>query len=67
MGDWPIGYVIGMAVGMGVGISIGISIGKKQKPWSELTEKEKKTKIVIMIAGAVLVVAGAVVFLLTMY
>ena len=66
MGDWPIGYVIGMAVGIGIGISIGISIGKKQKPWSELTEQEKRIKIWIIVAGAVLVVAGAVVFFLRM-
>ena len=62
------GYVIGLAVGLGagiaIGISIGISIGKKQKPWSELTPREKQLRIGLVALGAVLVVAGLVVFLL---
>jgi len=45
---------------MGIGISIGISIGKKQKPWSELTASEKKTRIISITAGAVLFVVGVV-------
>jgi hypothetical protein len=31
-------------LGMVLGIVIGLAIGKKQKPWSELTEEEKKTQ-----------------------
>jgi len=49
-----------VAGGMGIGISIGISIGKKQKPWSELTASEKKTRIISITAGAVLFVVGVV-------
>ena len=58
-----IGWLLGLAAGMGIGISIGISIGKKQKPWSELTDSEKKTRIAFITAGVVLLVAGVVVFL----
>jgi len=58
-----IGWMLGLAGGMGIGISIGISIGKKQKPWSELTESEKKTRIISIAAGVVLLVAGIVVLL----
>ena len=58
------GYVIGLAVGIGAGIAIGISIGKKQKSWSELTAGEKKTRIISIAAGVVLLVVGVVVFLI---
>ena len=60
---YMIGWLLGLAAGMGIGISIGIAIGKKQKPWSELTDSEKKTRIVSITAGVVLLVAGGVVFL----
>ena len=58
------GYVIGLAVGIGAGIAIGISIGKKQKSWSELTAGEKKTRIISIAAGVVLLIVGVVVFLI---
>ena len=58
------GYVIGLAVGLGAGIAIGISIERKQKPWSELTAGEKKTRITSVAAGSVLLIAGVVVFLI---
>ena len=58
------GYVIGLAVGLGAGIAIGISVGKKTKPWSELTAGEKKTRIISIAAGVVLLIVGVVVFLI---
>ena len=58
------GYVIGLAVGLGAGIVIGISIGKKQKPWSELTPGEKKTRIISLALAVVLLIAGIAVFLI---
>lgn len=61
------GYVIGLAVGFGAGIAIGISMGKKQKPWSELNERERKLRIVIIAALSVLVVVGVVFFLIRFY
>ena len=57
-------WLLGLAAGIGIGVSIGISIGKKQKSWSELTEKEKKTRIWLIATGVILLVAGIVVFLL---
>ena len=61
------GYAIGLAVGLGVGIAIGISIGKRQKPWSELTAREKKARIITIAAGAVLLIAGVIFFLVRLY
>jgi len=62
------GYAIGLAVGVGagiaIGVSIGISIGKKQKPWSEMSEGEKKARIGIIATLSVLALAGVVVFLI---
>ena len=63
MGDT--GFIIGMVIGMAGGIAIGISMGRRQKPWSELTPREKQLRIGLIALGAVLVVAGLVVFLLT--
>lgn len=60
MSAWLTGYVIGMAIGF----SIGFAAGRRQKPWSELTEKEKKMRIGMTIACAVMVVAGVVAFFL---
>jgi len=61
MGDS--GFGLGLLLGFAAGIGIGISIGIKQKPWSELTAAEKKPRIIAIAAGVVLLVAGAVVFL----
>lgn len=58
------GYAIGIAVGLGAGIAIGFSLGRRQKPWSELTTGEKKTRIITIAAGVVLLIAGIVVFLI---
>jgi hypothetical protein len=58
-----IGWILGLAAGIGVGISIGISIGRKQKQWSELTDTEKRTRIISITAGVVLFIAGVIVLL----
>jgi hypothetical protein len=57
------GYPIGLAVGIGAGIVIGIAIGRKQKPWSELTAAERKTRLVAIVVGSVLCIAGIVLLL----
>ncbi len=41
--NFVIGIPIGIAIGIAIGLNLGIIIGKKQKPWSELTDEEKKT------------------------
>ena len=50
--------IIGMLIGIAIGISIGIPIGKKQKPWSELSDEEKRTKKIIIGLGVILLLIG---------
>lgn len=57
-----IGITIGIAIGISIGISIGIAMGKKQKPWSEMTEEEKRIRKIVIGAGLLLLVLGVVVF-----
>ena len=59
MADW-IMFALGIIIGIGIGLYFGL-ISKTQKPWSELTEKEKKMRIAIMFTLAILVIAGVVV------
>lgn len=60
MSDFVTGYVTGTAVGL----ACGVAIGSRQKPLSELTEREKKIRMGIIIALALVVVAGVVAFFL---
>jgi hypothetical protein len=55
-------FVIGIPIGMAIGIAIGINIGKKQKPWSELTEEEKKVRKVSVGIGFAALLIGMIVF-----
>lgn len=59
MADWII-FALFIIIGIGIGLYFGL-ISKTQKPWSELTEKEKKMRIAIMFTLAILVIAGVVV------
>lgn len=54
MSDWAVGFAAGIAVGL----VIGLTVGRKQKPWSELTEKEKKVRIWLIASGVILLAAG---------
>ena len=60
MSDWGAGFATGIAVGL----AIGLSFRRKQKPWSELTEKEKKLRVWLIAAGVILLAAGIVIFFL---
>jgi len=60
MSDWGVGYLLGMASGL----AIGFVAGRRQKPWSELTQKEKRIRIGLIAAGVVLVAAGIVMLLM---
>ena len=62
MSDFVIGIPIGIAMGISIGISIGIAMGKKQKPWSGMTEEEKRIRKIVIGAGLLLLVLGVVVF-----
>ena len=60
---WGAGFATGIGVGFAIGLIVG-SLTAKQKSWSELTDKEKKTRIWLIAAGVILLIAGIVAFLL---
>ena len=55
-------FVFGILIGIAIGISIGIAIEKNKKPWSELTEKEKKIIRITIGAGIAILLLGVIVF-----
>ncbi len=59
MNDWGVGY----AIGIFTGLAIGLAVGRRQKPWSELTQKEKRIRVGLIAAGVVLLAAGIVMLL----
>jgi hypothetical protein len=60
MSDWGSGFVVGIATGL----AIGLTASRKSKPWSELSEKEKKIRTVLIIILGASVLAGIVALLL---
>ncbi len=60
MSDWGVGY----AIGIFTGLAIGLVVGRRQKRWSELTQKEKRIRIGLIAAGVVLLAAGIVMLLM---
>jgi len=54
---WGAGFATGIGVGFALGLVVG-SLTIKQKPWSELTDKEKRTRKIIIGAGSLLLVLG---------
>jgi len=62
MKDWMI-PLLTFFIGIGVG-SYFTSLAKMHKPWSELTEREKRLIIGLLIAGVILLISGIVVFIL---
>jgi hypothetical protein len=63
MSDFVIGFVLGIPIGTAVGIAIEIAIGIQQKPWSELTEEEKKIRKNALGIGIITLIIGVIVFL----
>ncbi len=59
MNDWGVGY----AIGIFTGLAIGLVVGRRQKPWSELNQKEKRIRIGLIATGVVLLAAGIVMLL----
>ena len=47
-------FVVGIPMGMAMGIAIGINLGRKLKPWEELTDKEKRTRKIVLGMGIIL-------------
>ncbi|MCX6671300.1 MAG: hypothetical protein NTX92_05220 [Euryarchaeota archaeon] len=64
MSDFVVGFVIGIPIGAAVGFAIDIAIGIQQKPWSELTEEEKKIRKNALLVGTMTLIIGVIVFLL---
>jgi len=58
--DWGVGY----AIGIFTGLAIGLAVGRRQKPWSELTQKEKRIRMGLIAAGVVLLAVGIVMLLM---
>ena len=58
MSDWGAGFATGIAIG----VAIGFATGRKQKPWSELTEKEKRLRVGLIGLGVITLAVGIVVF-----
>ena len=50
-----------IGIGIAIGISIGIAIGKKQKPWAEMTDAERRTHKLVIGAGVIILVIGVLV------
>jgi len=64
MSDFVVGFVIGIPIGTALGIAIEIAIGIQQKPWSELTDEEKKIRKNALFVGTMTLIIGVIVFLL---
>ena len=56
---WGAGFAAGIGVGFAIGFIVG-SLGAKQKSQSELTEKEKKTRKIVIGVGSFLLLLGIV-------
>ena len=56
---WGAGFATGIGVGFVLGLVVG-RLGVKQKPWSEMTEQEKKTRKIAIGAGSFLLLLGII-------
>lgn len=63
MSDFVVGFIIGIPIGAAIGIAIEIALGIQQKPWSELTEEEKKIRKNALFVGFLTLIIGVIVFL----
>jgi len=63
MSDFIVGFVLGVPIGTAIGIALEIAIGIQQKPWSELTEEEKKIRKNALFVGTLTLIIGVTVFL----
>jgi len=62
MKDWII-PLITFFIGIGVG-SYFTSLSRMHKPWSELTEREKRWIVGLTVTGVILLISGILVFIL---
>ncbi len=54
----------GFFVGYVIGLACGIAIGRKRKPWSEMSDTERKLTIGLIAAGVAALIGGIIVFIL---
>ena len=59
---WGSGFATGIGIGFVLGLVVG-RLGVKQKPWSELTEEEKRTRKILTGVLVFLALLGVVAFL----
>ena len=59
---WGAGFATGIGIGFVLGLVVG-RLGVQQKPWSELSEKEKKARKILIGVSSVLALLGVAVFL----
>ena len=64
IGESPLQQLL---LGYLTGVGLGIAIGRKQKPWSELNEREKKIRIAVTAAPPVLALAITILFFVRLY
>ena len=57
---WGAGFATGIGVSFALGLVVG-RLGVQQKSWSELTEREKRTRKIVIGAGSFLLLLGIVV------
>ena len=63
MSDFVLGFIVGIPIGAAIGIAVEIALGIQQKPWSELTEEEKKIRKSALFVGFLTLIIGVIVFL----
>ena len=56
---WGAGFATGIGAGFALGLIVG-RLGAKQKPWSELNDKEKKIRKTLIGAGSSLLLLGII-------
>jgi hypothetical protein len=64
LSDFVVGFVIGIPIGTAIGIAIELAIDIQQKPWSELTDEEKKIRKNALFVGTLSLIIGVIVFLM---
>jgi len=62
MNNWVL-FILGVIVGIGLG-SYFTAMARPKKPWSELTEREKKIRIWLFSIGIPFLIFGVVVLYL---
>jgi hypothetical protein len=53
---------LGILIGIFIGYLFGIIIWNNQKPWSELTEEEKRSRKILIGTGIIILIFGIITF-----